>query len=72
MPGITIDKLFEPAISIELGAAYWASLTEKLKSPEMALAAYNAGEGAVERFHGIPPYPETRSYVAQIVRLLGR
>jgi soluble lytic murein transglycosylase-like protein len=34
------------------------------------LAAYNAGEAPVERFGGIPPYPETRNYVSSILRLM--
>ena len=38
----------------------------------LALAAYNAGEAAVERFGGMPPYPETRNYVARILQLVGR
>jgi soluble lytic murein transglycosylase-like protein len=39
---------------------------------DLALAAYNAGEAAGQRFRGVPPYAETRSYVDRILRLTGR
>lgn len=63
--------LFDPKVNLEAGIQHLKRLLTRYDLP-MALAAYNAGEAAVERFHGIPPYPETRSYVAQIVQLLGR
>ena len=62
---------YDPASNIEGGVKYLKALLQKLPR-DLALAAYNAGEGAVERFHGIPPYAETRSYVSRIVQLLGR
>ena len=58
----------DPTQSIEGGARL---LSEKLKefggNTELALAAYNAGSGAVQQYNGIPPYPETEQYVQKVL-----
>jgi len=62
---------YDPASNIEAGIKHLKSLL--LRMPvTLALAAYNAGEAAVQRFNGIPPYPETRDYVSRIMRLAAR
>ena len=62
---------YDPVSNIEAGIKYLRSLLDRF--PErLALAAYNAGEAAVERFRGVPPYPETRDYVARILQIAGR
>jgi len=58
MQDVSVEKLYDPAVSIELGAAYWSSLMQKLKSPEMALAAYNGGPDNVERWRSKSSDPE--------------
>jgi len=58
MPNVTVANLYEPAVSIQLGAAYWSTLMQKLKSPEMALAAYNGGPENVERWLSKSSDPE--------------
>ncbi len=54
------------------GAQYLRELLAKYeKDPDqvlLALAAYNAGPGAVERYHGVPPWPETRQYILRVLR----
>jgi len=62
---------YEPRTNIEAGIAHLQSLLERFTLP-LALAAYNAGEAAVQRFGGIPPYPETRDYVRRVLRLSGQ
>jgi soluble lytic murein transglycosylase-like protein len=62
---------FEPKANIEGGIRHLKSLIDRFGVVDMALAAYNAGEGAVRKFKGIPPYRETRDYVARILSLAG-
>jgi len=62
---------YNPKANIEAGIAHLKSLLERFPLA-LALAAYNAGESAVERYGGIPPYPETRDYVARVLRLVSR
>lgn len=62
-----VRNFFDPKENIDAGAKYLASLLKMFHSVELALAAYNAGPGAVKYYKGIPPYPETKSYVARVM-----
>ncbi len=58
---------FDPAQTILGGAAYLDWLLERFGGDAiLALAGYNAGEGAIERHKGVPPYNETRDYVVKV------
>ncbi len=59
---------YDPRANIEAGTRHLRSLLDRFSVP-LALAAYNAGEAAVDRFGGIPPYPETQSYVSRVLAL---
>lgn len=62
-----IDDPFDPAASIDAGARHLRFLTDRLDGDlDRIAAAYNAGIGAVALHGGIPPYPETRLYVARV------
>jgi hypothetical protein len=61
---------FDPVASIEAQARLMAELLAQFGSVELALAAYNAGPGAVSACSCIPPYPETQAYVTRIMGLL--
>lgn len=66
-----LDDPFDPVAAIEAQAHLMSDLIRQLGSPELALAGYNAGPGAVEGCRCVPPYPETRAYVSRILALLG-
>lgn len=58
---------FDPVQNLEGGATYLANMMRRFGNLEHALAAYNAGPAAVEKFNGIPPYAETQKYVTDIM-----
>ena len=66
-----VSDVFDPADNIQGGARYLKYLLALYKGDEaLALAAYNAGEGAVARYGGVPPFAETQDYVANVRRRL--
>jgi membrane-bound lytic murein transglycosylase B len=62
---------YDPRTNIEAGIKHLKSLIDRFGKLELGLAAYNAGEGAVKKFNGIPPYRETRNYVSRILAIAG-
>jgi hypothetical protein len=62
----------DPGQNAEGGAQYLRELLAKYENDPnqvlLALAAYNAGPQAVERYHGVPPYPETRAYILRVLK----
>ena len=65
-----VRDVFDPAQNLEGGVRYFRDLLDQHdQNLELALAAYNAGPGAVARHGGIPPYPETEHYVKRVLEL---
>ena len=68
-----VEDSFAPEQNVSGGTAYLDQLLIRYHDNiALALAAYNAGPEAVDRYHGVPPYSETRAYVARIVREYNR
>ncbi len=72
MPGTSqrcgIANPFDPTENVECGTAYLHELLVRYhNNATLAVAAYNAGPGAVDKYGGVPPYPETQAYVARVI-----
>jgi soluble lytic murein transglycosylase-like protein len=68
-----VQNSFAPEQNIGGGTAYLDQLLTRYHDDiALAVAAYNAGPAAVDRYHGIPPYAETRAYVARVIRAFNR
>jgi hypothetical protein len=64
-----VKDAFDPKANVQAGTAHLNALLEQYHDdPVKALAAYNAGAHRVQQYHGVPPYRETRAYVAAIIR----
>jgi soluble lytic murein transglycosylase-like protein len=77
MPGtastLGVTDSFDPKANVRGGTQYLRWLLDRYNYDlPKALAAYNAGPHRVEQYHGVPPYSETRAYVARIIRDFNR
>ena len=62
---------YDPTANIDAGTKHLRLLLDRYDDLGFALAAYNAGDGPVRKFGGVPPYPETRRYVSRILEMVG-
>jgi soluble lytic murein transglycosylase-like protein len=68
-----VNDSFQPDQNVRGGSAYLDTLLTRYgDNLALALAAYNAGPAAVDKYHGIPPYAETRAYVARVIHEFNR
>jgi soluble lytic murein transglycosylase-like protein len=70
--GLGVKNSFDPEQAINGAAKLLSRNLKEFKSLPLALAAYNAGGGAVHRYGGIPPYAETQAYVPKVQKALAK
>jgi soluble lytic murein transglycosylase-like protein len=71
--GLGVQDSFEPRENLRGGSTYLDALLVRYHDNlALALAAYNAGPAAVDKYHGIPPYQETTAYVAHVIHEFNR
>ncbi|WP_127480794.1 transglycosylase SLT domain-containing protein [Nocardioides pantholopis] len=69
--GLGVSNSFDPAQAVDGAARLMSDLLGRFGRTDLALAAYNAGPGAVLRYDGVPPYRETQNYVRSVMSLAG-
>lgn len=70
--GLSRREVYDPKKNLEAGALYLRFLLDRYDPKlDWALAAYNSGEGTVDRYRGVPPYRETQGYIRKILGILG-
>jgi len=67
-----VDNPFNPEQNIDGGVRHLKHLLSTFGDTKLALAAYNAGENAVRKYKGVPPFPETKNYVSTVLSHYGR